>query len=145
MPSLRDRQLRMVVGTLTTIDSNTGRLTVPAGSEWFIHSVWAKVITTATVGNRLVAFRFFDDSDVAVFDRALAPAVVITASLTRYVAFGAGGDPAIAPAFDEAMVFGSLPPMLLQPGWYIHLDDLTAVDEANDTYQFFATVSQERI
>lgn len=69
----------------TALNDSDKTLTVPAGKQWVIQAAYAKLISTATVGNRQLDVLFTDASDntLAKFQAGAVQA----ASLTREYIF----------------------------------------------------------
>lgn len=78
-----------------TLNDSDKTLVVPAGKQWLILAAYAKLITTATVGNRQLDVLLTDAADV-LFAKYQAGAVQ-AASLTREYVF--------APAHPQETVF----------------------------------------
>jgi hypothetical protein len=113
-----------------TLNDSDKTLTVPAGSEWEVLSIYVELVTTATVGNRQMAIYFTDEAD-DIIGQVRAGAVQ-AASLTRFYQFAAGL-PDLAAFRDTDWLSTPLPAGLVLPaGYKIRVFDKAAIDAAAD-------------
>jgi hypothetical protein len=112
-----------------TADDSDKSLTVPAGYQYHILSVWVELTTTATVGDRQVVVEAQDDSS-DVIGQARAGAVQ-AASLTRYYQFSPSGQDMLA-FRDTDYLSVPLPMWTLPAGYKLRVYDNNAVAAAAD-------------
>lgn len=104
-------------------------LTVPAGRQWAVKSLYAALVSTATVGNRQLDVLFTDAADSPIA-KAVAGAVQ-AASLTREYIFAPSNPQETA--FTNGLMFRALPDRLVLPaGYKIRIYDSAAIDAAAD-------------
>lgn len=111
-------------------DDSDKALTVPAGTEWEILSIWVELISTATAGNRQIVVEFQDSaSDVIGQVRAGA---VQAASLTRNYMF-APGLVDLTAMRDTDFLMTPLPSRFVLPtGYKVRVFDKAAIAAAAD-------------
>lgn len=104
-------------------------LTVPAGKQWWVKSVYAQLITTASAGNRQLDVLCTTDLDAEI--AKFVAGAVQAASLTRTYVF--------APQHPQETVFtGGLMlralagDLVLPAGYKIRIFDSAAIDAAAD-------------
>ncbi|MCI0352273.1 MAG: hypothetical protein L0Z53_22880 [Acidobacteriales bacterium] len=104
--------------------------TVPASTTWSVNTIFVKLVSTATAGNRQIEVKITDGSDVEIL--TIRAGAVQAASLTRFYNFGHGL--ADLTAFrDTDALSNPLPRQLVLPaGYKIRVRDKTAVDAAAD-------------
>lgn len=116
-------------------------LTVTTGYQWVLHSIYAKLISTATAGNRQVDVLLTDGSDNIV-TKYVAGAVQ-TASLTREYIFAP-----LHPqetAFTNGIMLRALAGYIILPeGYKIRIYDSAAIAAAADDLEYRILV-EERI
>jgi len=134
---LVDDEGRLVTGPAWTLALNAEEtandsdksFTVPANTEWLIHSIWVELISTATAGNRQMEIEIQDGSADVIFE--LRAGAVQAASLTRYYLF----TPQVADltAFrDTDFLMTPIPELWLPAAYVLRVYDKTAVDAAAD-------------
>lgn len=103
--------------------------TVTAGKQWAIKSIYAQLISTATVGNRQLDVLITDASDNEL--SKLVAGAVQAASLTRTYVFAPYNPQETA--FTNGLMFRALPGGLILPaGYKIRIFDSAAIDAAAD-------------
>lgn len=103
--------------------------TVPNNELWRICYVHAILVSTATVGNRQIAFEIKDESGNSLMH--LEAGAVQAASVTRHYGFLQGIFRETAFVSDELQV--PLPiDCWLKPGWVLRVADDAAIDAAAD-------------
>lgn len=110
-------------------DDSDKTFTVPAGKMWDVRSIYAKLVTTATVGNRQLDIVFADASANIIGKYQSAAAVA--ASLTREWLF-APGNPAENGFTNAWMLRPMSSNVMLPAGYTIRVYDSAAVDAAAD-------------
>jgi hypothetical protein len=110
-------------------DDSDKSLTVPAGYQYHILSVWVELTTTATVGDRQLVVEA-QDSAADVIGQARA-GIVQAAGLTRYYQF--------SPTCADSLAFRDtnylsvpLPMWVLPPGYILRVYDSKAIAAAAD-------------
>ena len=111
-----------------TADDSDKSFTVPAGQEWDIQHIHAKLTSTATVGNRRLAVEVQDGSS-NVLALVQADAVQV-ASLVRDYNFGPGL--ADQSAFVNTSLNSAFPVLRLTAGEVLRVYDIAAIDAAAD-------------
>ena len=81
---VRDTWEPLIVSDVA-VDDGAKTLTVPTGKQYYVMSIYVKVVATATVGDRQIAVEVLDTSS-NVTDQIRA-CVVLAAGETRYYAF----------------------------------------------------------
>jgi len=113
----------------TALNDSDKTFTVPAGKAWGLRSVYAKLISTATVGNRQVDVLVTDGSDNIVVK--FVAGAVQAASLTREYVFAP-----LHPqetAFTGGVMLRALSgEMVLPAGYKVRVYDSAAIDAAAD-------------
>lgn len=107
-----------------TANDSDKNWTVPAGQRWEIIGIYVLFVSTATVGNRVIAVAVTDGTDQMAYSQA---ATVQPAGQTYTYQ--------IAPNFTfSGAGTQTLPilPVVMQPGWVIRVYDAAAVDAAAD-------------
>src|SRR3990167_6130679 len=116
-----------VVSDVALNDSDK-TLTVTAGRVWYVLYIYAKLIASATVGNRLMSLIVADAAAVELYRNAAA--AVQGASATEYYAWL----PQIATPAETVATFHHLPlPFTYLPaGYTLRVYDNAAIDAAAD-------------
>jgi len=137
MQNVRMQGRLEVVGDATANDSDK-TYTVPAGEEWYVVSVFATLVASATVGNRRMIVQVLDADDNVL---ASVPAgAVQAASATVSYNFASG---LADQTSSVAGVLGtSLPSLVLGAGMKLRVADATAVDAAADDLTVRALVKK---
>ena len=104
-------------------------LTVPAGKQWGLRSVYAKLISTATVGNRQMDVLVTDGSDNIV--AKFVAGAVQAASLTREYVF-APAQPQETGFTTGVMLRALAGDLVLPAGYKVRVYDSAAIDAAAD-------------
>lgn len=117
-----------LVSSETTNDSDI-TLTVTAGQEWQLLSIWVELVTTATVGNRQLSVVITDAADDVI--ARIDAGAVQAASLTRNYLFAVGVARELG-FVNTAYLQVPLVPWILPAGYKIRVYDSTAVDAAAD-------------
>jgi len=105
-------------------------LVVPVGTMWAIQSIYARLVSTGTAGNRLLTVLFTNASDVPLF-RYVAGGVQ-AASLTMDYVFAPNHPQETAVANNGLQLRALGSGITLLAGWKIRIYDVTAVDPAAD-------------
>lgn len=113
-----------------TADNSNKTFTVPAAKEWEIFFVSARLVSTATVGNRQMRMEIGDGTNLfwfknwgAVQAASLTRDYYAGASLPEDSAFDAGGR--LRMLFEPRLI-------ILPAGWTVRIYDVTAVAAAAD-------------
>lgn len=112
------------------LDNSSKTFTVPAGKSWRLNSVYVKLVSTATVGNRQMEVKLQDASgnDLLI----MRAGAVQAASLTRFYMFAAGL-PDLTAFRDTDLLTNPLPTEVVLPeGFKIVVRDKAAIDAAAD-------------
>lgn len=112
-----------------TLNDSDKTLIVPAGKQWLVFNVYAKLVSTATVGNRQLDVLITDGSDneMAKFVAGAGQA----ASLTRTYVFAPGHPQETA--FTNGLMLRTLAGYLILPaGYKVRVFDSAAIDAAAD-------------
>ena len=104
-------------------------LTIPAGKAWGLRSVYAKLISTATVGNRQLDVLLTDGSDNLV--AKFVAGAVQAASLTREYVF-APQHPQESAFANGVMLRALAGDCVLPAGYKVRVYDSAAIDAAAD-------------
>jgi hypothetical protein len=108
-------------------DDSDKSITVPAGKEWLVCSIWAELVTTATVGNRVMRLEIQDDAAAVIFRRRTGSNQA--ASTTQEYVWIPAGASREANGRHEM----SLPnPCILPAGYVIRILDEAAIAAAAD-------------
>ena len=113
----------------TGANDSDKEFTVDADYHWILQSVYVKLTTTATAGNRLIVIEIQDASNnvVAIFYAGIVQA----ASLTRYYQF-APYMPNLTAFVQTDQLVNPISEMMLDEAYGIRVYDITAVDAAAD-------------
>lgn len=104
--------------------------TVPATTEWEVRSIFIKLVSSGTAGNRQITVQFRDGSDNVVME--MRAGIVQTASLTRYYQYGIDL-PYQTTFVSTDLLLSPLPKDIILPAGYdIRIWDNAAVDAAAD-------------
>jgi hypothetical protein len=123
------RWVNIVQSVDTALNDSDKTITVPAQKQWVLKSLYAKLISTATVGNRQLDVLITDAAD-NIFAKFVAGAVQ-AASLTREYLF-APQQPQET-AFTGGLMLRALAGELTLPaGYKIRVFDSAAIDAAAD-------------
>lgn len=114
--------------------------TVPAGEEWELVQLYAQVLTTATVGNRLTTVEVQDDNSVLL--SKIAANAVQAASLDVGYNFAPGLQD--QPAIVGKDINTAHPASVLGPGYKLRAYDQNAVDLSGDTVDVRVLVKRRR-
>jgi len=134
---LQDSQGRLIIvpawtmglSSSTAADDSDITFTVPASTEWIVHSIWIELTTTVTVGNRQITIELQDgSSDVIMQVRA---GIVQAASLTRYYLFSPGVVDLVA-FRDTDYLSTPIPELTLPAAYVLRVYDKTAVAAGAD-------------
>jgi hypothetical protein len=131
--------LNLVLQADVAADDSDKTLTVPAGKQWHVRSIGARLVSTGTVGNRQLDVLITDGSDNLLIK--LAAGAVQAASLTRDYTFAPGlpNDT----AFANGAMARALPLNLVLPaGYKVRVYDSAAVDAAADDLTVRALVEE---
>lgn len=148
--ALMDSEGRLIVARPWTPDlqSDTAAndsdksLTVPASTEWLVHSIWVELTSTGTAGNRQIVIEIQDDSaDVIAQFRA---GVVQAATNTYYYLF-APNVVDLTSVRDSDYISTPIPEMVLPAAYVIRVYDNNAVDAAADDMVVHARVSSRSV
>lgn len=122
-----------------TLNDSDKSFTIPAGESWLIKSIIAKLITTATVGNRRLSLFVISDTPISLhFTYSLN---VQTASSTEYYTFQPNVGNILEPI--STLHYIPLPSnMLLLSGWQLRVFDSANIDTAAD--DMFVSIFYER-
>ena len=112
-----------------TANDSDKTITVPAGAQWHLMSLYVQLVTTATVGNRQVDVLITDASDNPIY-RYKAGAVQ-AASLTREYIF-APQHPQETAFTGTTMLRAFADHLVLLAGWKLRIYDSAAIDAAAD-------------
>lgn len=112
-----------------TLNDSDKTLTVPAGKQWGLRSVYAKLISTATVGNRQLDVLVTDASDNIV--AKFVAGAVQAASLTREYIF-APQHPQETGFTGQVMLRALAGDLVLPAGYKVRIFDSAAIDAAAD-------------
>lgn len=124
------RWLQASLQSEVTANDSDKTFTVPTGKSWGINSVYVKLVTTATVGNRQVEVKITDGSDNELL--TIRAGAVQAASLTRFYNFAAGL-PDLTAFRDTDALSNPLPTQLVLPaGYKVRVFDKAAADAAAD-------------
>lgn len=119
----------LLVSDATANDSDK-TFTVPAAKQWEIMFVTARLVTTATVGNRLLRMEIGDGTNLFWFKNWGA---VQAASVTRDYYAGAGlPDDSAFDAGGRIRMLHEPRGIVLPAGWTVRILDSAAVDAAAD-------------
>jgi hypothetical protein len=115
-----------------TVDDSDKTFTVPASTEWEIMTIWVELISTATVGNRVISVEIQDGSSDVVL--RIDAGAVQAASLTRYYIFASwNADLTAFRGASSNLLMIPFPPGLVLPATYkVRIYDSAAVDAAAD-------------
>lgn len=124
------RYFNLVEQVDTALNDSDKTLTVTAAREWLVRYIYAKLISTATVGNRQLDILITDGSDVPL--GKYRAGAVQAASLTREYIFAPGLPQDTS--FDAAGVMYRTFPygFVLPAGYKIRIFDSAAIDAAAD-------------
>lgn len=123
------RWFNIVQSVDTALNDSDKTITVPAGKQWVLKSLYAKLISTATVGNRQLDVLITDDGD-NIFAKFVAGAVQ-AASLTREYVF-APEHPQETGFTNGGMLRALAGELALPAGYKIRIYDSAAIDAAAD-------------
>ena len=122
-------------------DDSDKTFTVPAGKQWTIKSIYALLVSTATVGNRILTVLFTKADNTTVLE--IRAGVAQAASLTyRYGLFpGAAFNTTVANNFSLTPI---PPDFVLPAGYKVRIYDSAAIAAAADdlTLQMLVDESQ---
>jgi hypothetical protein len=119
----------LVLQSDAALNDSDKTLTVPAGKQWRVKSIYAKLISTGTGGNRQMDILFTTAADV-VIGKVVAGAVQ-AASLTREYTFAP--ECPQETTFTTGVMLRALPADLVLPaGYKIRVYDSAAIDAAAD-------------
>ena len=119
----------LVLKSDVVINQSDKTFTVPAGKQWWIKSIYAILISTATVGNRQLDVLFTDGFDNPV-GKAAAGAVQ-AATLTRAICYAPGNPQETS--FTTGLMYRALSFNLVLPaGYKVRVYDSAAIDAAAD-------------
>jgi len=121
-----------VLQTDETLNDSNKIITVSAGELWEILSIYIKLETTSTSGNRQIGLYFFDDSslDIAVIVTGATQA----ASLTKHYTFFPGA-PNLTAFVSNNKLYNPIPRLILPPGYQIKVFEFEEIDpSADDMY-----------
>lgn len=110
-----------------TLNNSDKSFTVPAGKYWDIKAVFNTLVTTATVGNRVLRVRIKEDGTTTDIETVGSPQAASTT--VRYVV-GFSGSLPTAPS--SAAVVATVPSMILPASAVIQVLDTAAIDAAAD-------------
>jgi len=128
----------IVMQTDTALDDSDKTFTVPAGKFWRLQILAAKLITTATAGNRQMTIGIGDGTNI-IWQRNFG--AVQTASLTRY--YFASDDLPDDVAFDGGgAIRMKLGDWILPAGYTIRLYDSGAIAAAADDLEYRLLVEE---
>lgn len=119
------RRARRVIAVTAPSAGADWSATVPDGKLWELVSVYASLVTSATVANRAVSLTVSDG--VAVFLSIPAQAVQAAGATDKYLWF----DHASVYALSGSLV-AAIPHLVLEPGWV--LASSTALIDAGDQW-----------
>lgn len=105
-------------------DDSDKSFTVPAGQKWEIIGIYVLYVSTATVGNRVLAVAITDGTNQMTYGQAatVQPASqTYTYQIAPNFAFSGAGTQTFP-----------IMPLVMQPGWVIRVYDAAAVDAAAD-------------
>lgn len=108
-------------------DDSDKTFVVPAGEEWELDRIFARLATTATVGNRIMQLQVTDGSDNPLY--ICRTAITHAASLTRNYQYG---DLARDAAFVNDTANLPMPKLVLPAGYKIRIFDEAAIAVAAD-------------
>lgn len=117
-----------VISDISLNDSDK-TITVPAGKQWKIHSIFVSYVATAVAGNRRLRIRISNDSNNDVWD--LIALNVQIANTTEFYMFQAGG---VSVTEDSAArhIIPIPKDTILPEDFRIRINDQNAVDAAAD-------------
>lgn len=119
----------LTVAVDNTLDDIDKTVTVPAGRIWWVHSITVTLITSATVGDRLIRFDTLT-SDASAGIRGAAGAV-LAASTRGFYSFFPGAP--LDTAFIDRTISAPIPTrMLLIAADIIRVREINAVDAGSD-------------
>lgn len=113
--------------------------TVPAAKQWLVKSVYAKLVSTATAGNRQLDVLFTDGSDNIV--AKYVAGAVQAASLTREYVF-APHHPQETAFTGGVMLRALADDFVLPAGYKIRVYDSSAIDAAADDLDVHVLVEE---
>lgn len=132
-PAAAARNTRWLQASLqadVTANDSDKTLTVPAGKSWRVMSVYVRLVTTATVGNRQIEVKATDGSDAELL--TVRAGAVQAASATRFYNF-ATGVPDLTAFRDTDALSNPLPRDLILPaGFKLRVRDKAGIDAAAD-------------
>ena len=111
------------------LNNSNKTVTVPANKQWFVKSIYAKLISTATVGNRQLDVNITDDSDNVLLKYKAG--AVQAASLTEEYVF-APSHPQETGFTANVMLRALGENIVLPAGYKIRIYDSAAIDAAAD-------------
>jgi len=112
-----------------TLNDSDKTVTVPAGEEWIVRSVWIEFTTTANAGDRQIEVRVLDDAADTI--ASVTASIVQAASNTYYYLF-APNVTELAALRDTDKLTTIMPEWELPAGYAIQVLDNNAVDAAAD-------------
>ena len=128
-----DGQLIVAPGWVTDVDIDTTAndsdksVSVPASTVWIVESIWVKLITTATVGNRVLYVEILDGSANVIGQ--YRSGTTQAASLTRYYLFDQHIE---AGAVDTDLINVPMPEIQLPATYSVRVYDSATIDAAAD-------------
>ena len=119
----------LVLKSDTALNDSDKTFTVPAGKQWWIKSIYASLVSTATVGNRQLDVLFTDASDVPIC-KAVAGAVQ-AGGVTRAICFAPLNPQETG--FTNTLMYRAIPDnLVLSAGYKVRVYDSAAIDAAAD-------------
>ena len=129
----------LVLQADAALNDSDKTFTVPAGKQWLVKHIYAKLISTATAGNRQMDILFTTAADVVV-GKVVAGAVQV-ASLTREYTFAP--ECPQETTFTSGVMLRALPANLVLPaGYKIRVYDSAAIAATADDLDIQALVEE---
>jgi len=126
---------RVDSGSLTGTALAAAPFTVPTGERWVVYAIGVRWVSSATVGNRFVAYQLRDVSDVVLLAAQTGAAQAANLTINHFYTLGAARD---AAAVGGVGGFSSIQtpfpgPLILSAGEDLRISDAANVDGAGDT------------
>ena len=131
----------IVLQSDVALNDSDKTLTVTASRQWRIKSIYVKLISTATVGNRQVDVLITDAADLPM--AKLVAGAVQAASLTREYIFAPANPQETG--FTNGVMFRALPDQLTLPaGYKVRVYDSAAIAATADDMDVNMLVEEQR-
>ena len=129
-------RVNKIISTSTANDADGGKtITLDQGRQFSIISIYLKITPSDSAGNRVPAIQF-RDTDNAVFwewisDTVLAASTAATFALSPYAPANTGYTDS------DALLYQSIPAVIMQGGWNLHYYDRANIDSASDASEIW--------